>query len=193
MRTIFWDIDTQLDFMVPAGALYVPGAEKIIGAVGALNLHAASRNIPVISSVDAHLEDDVEFKTWPHHCVAGSIGQQKCAATLLEKRVAIPNRPGSAAIDGAQQILLEKQTIDVFSNVNLGSLLHQLDAGRHVIYGVVTEICVMRAALGLSKSGARVEIVTDAIRSLSDDASAKAFGDFTAAGCALTTISQLAI
>ena len=27
---IFWDVDTQVDFMLPGGKLYVPGAEKLI-------------------------------------------------------------------------------------------------------------------------------------------------------------------
>jgi len=111
----------------------------------------------------------------------------------LDKRIVIPNRPCTPAIDGARQIILEKQTIDIFTNVSLPALLEHFHADRHVIYGVVTEICVMRAALGLAKSGASVEIVTDAIRSLSDEASAKALADFTAANCMLTTISQVAI
>ena len=33
-RLLFWDVDTQFDFMHPAGKLYVPGAETIIS-----NLH----------------------------------------------------------------------------------------------------------------------------------------------------------
>jgi nicotinamidase-related amidase len=28
--TLFWDVDTQFDFMQPQGKLYVPGAETII-------------------------------------------------------------------------------------------------------------------------------------------------------------------
>jgi nicotinamidase-related amidase len=31
---LFWDVDTQFDFIHPAGNLYVPGAETIIS-----NLH----------------------------------------------------------------------------------------------------------------------------------------------------------
>ena len=30
MKTVFFDIDTQIDFVYPAGALYVPGAEHIL-------------------------------------------------------------------------------------------------------------------------------------------------------------------
>ena len=177
MKTVFVDVDTQLDFMYPAGALYVPGAETIVDRVGALNRYAASHQLPVISTVDAHSEDDPEFTIWPHHCVVGTTGQQKCAATLLDKN--------------ARQIIVEKQTIDPFVNTRLPEILHELAADRYVVYGVVTEICVRLAALGLRKTGAQVEIVTDAIRSLTDEASAKALAELTAAGCTLTTAPSI--
>ena len=67
MKTVYFDIDTQLDFMVPGGALYVPGAERILQEVARLNLQASL----LISTMDAHDEDDVEFQVWPHHCVQG--------------------------------------------------------------------------------------------------------------------------
>ncbi len=189
--TVFVDVDTQLDFMMPAGALYVPGTEHILDRIASLNRHAAAQGFPVISTVDAHSEDDPEFKTWPHHCVVGTTGQQKCSVTLLEKRVVIPNGRCDLKIDGAQQIVVEKQTIDAFANVNLAAILSKLHADRYVVYGVVTEICVWHVVMGLSKTGARVEIVTDAIRSLSDQASKKALAEFTAAGCGLATIARV--
>ena len=46
MKTVFFDIDTQIDFMYPAGALYVPGAERIVPAIAQLNRHAAGRGFP---------------------------------------------------------------------------------------------------------------------------------------------------
>ena len=191
MQTVFFDIDTQLDFMVPAGALYVPGAESILDRIAVLNRYAASQGIPVISTTDAHSEDDPEFKVWPHHCVVGTVGQQKCGVTLLEKRLVIPNAACASAIAGIQQIVIEKQTIDVYSNVNLPAILRELAADRYVVYGVVTEICVQTAVTGLLKTGARIEVVTDAVRSLSDEAGAKALAGFTAAGCALTTLAKV--
>ena len=87
MSAVFFDIDSQLDFLYPAGALYVPGAEKIVPAIARLNRFAAERGIPVVSTTDAHTEDDPEFKVWPHHCVAGTWGQRKADATFLDKRV----------------------------------------------------------------------------------------------------------
>ena len=192
MSTVFFDIDTQLDFLYPAGALYVPGAEHIIEHVAQLNRYAASHQIPVVSTVDAHTEDDPEFKLWPPHCVAGTAGQQKPSATLLEKRLVIRNTASDLSpVVGAQQIILEKQSVDCFTCVNLTALLRRLSAARCVVYGVVTEICVKNAALGLLRSGLRVEIVADAVRSLNDAVRDQFLAEFQSAGGTLTRVSEV--
>jgi nicotinamidase/pyrazinamidase len=188
---VFFDVDTQLDFLYPAGALYVPGAEAIVPQIAALNRYAAEHGIPVVSTIDAHTENDPEFREWPPHCVAGTAGQQKPAATLLEPRTAIPNVPQDFDVKGARQILLEKQSVDCFTNANLPALLDQLNVKSCVVYGVVTEICVKNAALGLLKSGRNVTLVTDAVRSLDDAKCAQFFQEFAAAGGKLTSVQQL--
>jgi nicotinamidase/pyrazinamidase len=178
MKTVHFDIDTQLDFVFPAGALYAPGAESILENVAALN-----RSAPLlISTVDAHSENDAEFRQWPHHCVAGCLGQRKAASTLLEKPVVIENRRCDFSIGGARQIVIEKQTVDCFTNLHLREILAHLNADQYVVYGVVTEICVKLAAFGLLKTGKRVEIVTHAIRSFNDEAAAATLREFQAAG-----------
>jgi nicotinamidase/pyrazinamidase len=182
VSTVFFDVDSQIDFLYPAGALYVPGAERIVVKIGELNRHAAQRGIPVISTTDAHTENDPEFRSWPPHCVAGTTGQQKPAVTLLDKRVTVANVPTLPETAGAQQILLEKQSLDCFTNPNLIPLLNRLGADRCVVYGVVTEICVKNAIFGLLKIGRRVELVTNAIKELDATASAKMLAEFTAAG-----------
>jgi nicotinamidase/pyrazinamidase len=191
MKTVFFDVDTQIDFLYPAGALYVPGAETIVERLSLLNRHAASRGLTVISTMDAHAEDDPEFKLWPHHCVVGTAGQRKPACTLVENRLTVPNGPCELALDGVRQILLEKQTLDCFSNVNLPMLLNELGAERYVVYGVVTEICVKLAAFGLLKTGKRVELVTDAVRALREDEAAKTLTAFNAAGGILTDVGRV--
>src|SRR5690348_8305586 len=108
MKTAFFDIDTQIDFLFPAGSLYVPGAERLVPALNLLNHYAAAHGIPLVSSMCAHAEDDPEFREWPAHCVVGTVGQLKPTATLLEKRAVIGVSSGDRAIDGAQQILIEK-------------------------------------------------------------------------------------
>ena len=189
MKTVFFDVDTQIDFMYPAGALYVPGAENVVEQIASLNRFAGSQGLPVVSTMDAHAEDDPEFKTWPPHCVAGTAGQQKPAATLLERRIVVPNIPTPAPLDGAQQYLLEKQTFDCFTNVTLVHLLEHLGAERYVVYGVVTEICVKMATDGLLKTGKRVELVTGAVRSLNDAAAAQMTAAFLKKGGVLTTVA----
>jgi nicotinamidase/pyrazinamidase len=191
VRTVFFDIDTQIDFVYPAGALYVPSAETILPAVERLNRHAASHGIPVVSTTDAHTENDPEFRMWPHHCVAGTLGQRKPQATLLESQFVIPSTAGHYRVDGVRQIIVQKQLLDCFSNPNLPRLLEQLNAERYVVYGVVTEFCVRCAALGLLGTGGTVEIVTDAVRSLKDADARRTFDEFTSRGGVLTTLSKI--
>jgi nicotinamidase/pyrazinamidase len=171
MKTVFFDIDTQIDFVYPSGALYVPGAEQILPLIGQLNRQAPF----LISTMDAHSEDDPEFQIYPHHCVVGTTGQRKPAITLL-------NDP--------RQFILEKQQLDCFSSPRLKPLLAELNADRYVVYGVVTEICVRCAAFGLLKTGKPVEIVTDAVKALDEQKASEMFAEFTAAGGLLTTSNR---
>jgi nicotinamidase/pyrazinamidase len=139
----------------------------------------------------AHNENDPEFREWPPHCVAGTAGQLKPQQTLLEKRVVIPARPGDYPIDGAEQILLEKQQLDLFTNPNLAQLLSRLAADRYVVYGVVTEYCVRLAALGLLKTGKPVSVVTDAIQALSQQDCDRTLQEITSSRGKLTTVAEV--
>ena len=51
---IFYDVDTQNDFMNSSGALYVPGAEEIKENLRELAGYAVNKGMPVIASVDRH-------------------------------------------------------------------------------------------------------------------------------------------
>ena len=170
MTTVFFDIDTQIDFLYPAGALYVPGAEKIVPVISELNRKAHV----LISTMCTHSEDDPEFRIYPHHCVAGTVGQKKPAATMVEK-----------------QHIIEKEQLDCFSSSKLMPLLQLINADRYVVYGVVTEICVKLAAFGLLKTGRPVEIVTDGVCALNEADARRMFTEFQAAGGKLTTVAQI--
>jgi nicotinamidase/pyrazinamidase len=194
MRTLYFDIDSQLDFLYPAGALYVPGAEHVVPNIARLNRYAAAHSIPVISTTDAHAEDDPEFKAWPPHCIAGTTGQHKAQATLLDRRIVIPN-VGQASLPvhlaDAQQIIVEKQHVDAFTAPNLARVVDLLAPERFVVYGVVTEICVLFAARGLLKYGKPLTLVTDAVASLTDAASQAALAEIQAGGGTLSTTSEI--
>jgi nicotinamidase/pyrazinamidase len=191
MRTVFFDVDTQIDFLYPAGGLYVPGAERIIPNIAKLNHYAGSNEIPLVSSMDAHSENDTEFLHYPPHCIAGTLGQRKPIETLLGSQSVIPARHVHFKLVEGRQIILQKRALDCFSNLNLPALLDQLEAERYIVYGVVTEICVKYAADGLLKTGKPVELVTDAVRSLSQEASERMLQDFTASGGLLTSTAEV--
>jgi nicotinamidase/pyrazinamidase len=94
----------------------------------------------------------------------------------------IPNRACEFDVTGAHQIILQKQTVNAFDALNIGALLGRLGADRYVVYGVVTEICVLHAALGLLKMGKPVMVVADAIAGLKTEDSEKALSQIRAAG-----------
>lgn len=164
MNTAFFDIDTQIDFVFPAGALYVPGAEGVLPQVARLNRWARERGIPLISTADAHLENDSEFAAWPPHCVAGTLGQRKPDCTMVG------------------QIVLNKRSVDCFTIPELPGLLEQLRVEHAVVYGVVTEICVRHAVFGLLGRGIRVTLVADAVRALNEAEAAAMIRELEARG-----------
>jgi nicotinamidase/pyrazinamidase len=186
---ILFDVDTQVDFLYPVGALYVPGAERIIPNLARLY----ALGLPVIATADAHADEDPEFQQWPPHCVAGTLGQKKPAETLRGDAVVIPNAAGDfpAAWQQASQLIVEKQTLDVFETQTIERILGGRPARRYLVCGVVTEVCVIRAARGLLRQGREVEIVTDAIAALSPAAGQAALDELCAAGATLTTVAAL--
>jgi len=178
MNVIFWDVDTQRDFLNTGGRLYVPGAEKIIPSLHELTVWAGAHQIPIISSACAHRPGDPELKTYGEHCMAGTPGQQKVHETLLPRRFTVPNHQIELPhVKSFQQIIIEKQQFDVFTNPNTDRLVQQFGSRLLILlYGVTTDICVAEAANSLLERGHRVELVTDAIAAL-DAQKAAAFLD----------------
>jgi nicotinamidase/pyrazinamidase len=191
MRTLFVDVDTQIDFLYPAGALYVPGAEAIVPVVAALNAHAAAHGHLVISTADAHAENDPEFFDWPPHCVTGTVGQQKPASTLLPGHVTVPNAKTAQVPLKAPQIILQKQRLDAFSNPQLKAALDVYQPERCVVYGVVTEVCVLFAVEGLKQRCPRVEVVTDAVRALDEGRASESMRRWESDGVLLVTSASI--
>jgi nicotinamidase/pyrazinamidase len=178
----FIDIDTQIDFVFPAGALYGAGAELVIPAVAQLNHHAGKSGIRLISTMCAHPEDAREFQIWKPHCVVDTVGQQKPQATLLAKRAIVPNRKTDSDPGDAEQIIVEKNDLDVFTNPNFSALLDRLGIDECVVYGVFTEYCVKCAITGLLNSGRRVSLVNEATAHLTQAAGAEVLSKFIQAG-----------
>lgn len=163
---IFWDVDTQVDFIEPQGRLYAPGAEVIRPNLARLTRWALDNGILILGDVDAHQIDDEEFAQYPPHCLTGTPGQKKIPETQANPTFFIPNRRVKLPdnLGDFRQVMLEKQTVDVFTNSNTEDLLRRLEPGSEItVYGVVTEVCVALASRGLLERGFPLRIVRDAI------------------------------
>src|SRR5207245_7839001 len=118
-----------------------------------------------------HIVDDPEFMTFPPHCVKGTPGAEFVPEAVSQKYVRVSNDPGSflpADFLQSQQIILEKQTLDIFESRHADALLECLDRNAEfIVFGVVTEYCVRFAAKGLLERKRKVSVVSDAIETLS--------------------------
>lgn len=180
MKQVLWEVDVQADFMLPGGKLYVPGAEKIIPNVNRLVEVARQGHTFLISSVDAHNLDDPELREWPPHCVKGTLGAALIPEARAARSLTIPNQRGFVLprnLGDFRQIILQKNTLDVFDNPNTDALLARLSSGHargsdsgpgFLVFGVVTEFCVRCVVEGLLRRGFRVSIVNDAIQALDE-------------------------
>ncbi|MBI1955603.1 MAG: cysteine hydrolase [Acidobacteria bacterium] len=188
-KTVFVDVDTQADFMLPAGKLYVPGAEKIIPNLERLREFAEEHGVPVITSVDAHATDDPEFQQWPAHCVRATPGQLKIPASLFSRYMVVPLERRFPLTDEElsryQQWILEKADLDMFTNPQADDLVKRLDAEQYVVYGVATEYCVRLAVLGFLKRKRPVTLLLDAIREIEAEGGQKSLQEMEAGGAKL--------
>src|ERR1700722_20807177 len=164
---IFWAVDTQADFMLPEGKLYVPGAEHLLPNIVRLTNQAREGRVLLISHGCIHTADDPEFAQFPLHCIRDTPGAKFVPHALADKVFTVPNHEKSqlpADLYAHQQILLEKDTLDVFQSQHVEKIIERLNPDAEIfIFGVVTEICVLLPATCLLQRGRHVSIVKDAI------------------------------
>jgi nicotinamidase/pyrazinamidase len=196
---ILWEVDTQADFMLPGGKLYVPGAERLLPAIRRLTDAARQDRVFLVSHGCYHAKNDPEFKTFPPHCIKGTVGATYVPEALAENVVTIPNDPSAALpedLSQYQQIHLEKQTLDIFDTLHAAELVNRLGADRlnkdaeFIVFGVVTEYCVRLAAKGLLERGRRVALVRDAIETLKPEDGKRTLAELQALGARLITTDQ---
>ena len=191
---IFWEVDVQRDFVLPGGNLYVPGAEQLLPNIRRLTDAARQGKVFLVSHGDFHTPDDPEFKIFPPHCVKGTPGSELVPQAVTENVARVPNDPGAKLPDDLtryQQILLEKQTLDIFESRHADELVKKLgNQVEFVVFGVVTEYCVSFAVKGLLQRGRRVAVVTDAIETLKKEEGEKTVAEFVHLGARLTTTDQ---
>ena len=179
-KTLFWNVDTQEDFIDQSGKLYVQGAEEIRPVLKQITDFAKSEGIRVVNTCDYHhinseeLSSTPDFEiSFPQHCLAGSSGAEFISETLPESPILIDwdlELAIYAEFDDPERfrnIVIRKDAFDVFTgNPYADKIVQILQPDQVFVYGVSTNVCVDKAVVGLSERGVKVFVFEDAIKEL---------------------------
>lgn len=182
-KTVFWDVDTQYDFMMDDGKLYVPNAMAIIPNLAQITKYARENGIQIMGSVDEHTQSDAELsdkpdfhETFPPHCMKGTKGQAKIEATKPENPLWIESKKQTKAQLEAKikkhtgEIIFKKQRFDVFSNPNVDDVLEIVSPEHIVVYGVALDVCDAHAIEGfLAPKKYKLTLIEDATKPIYED------------------------
>jgi nicotinamidase/pyrazinamidase len=197
--TVLWDVDTQVDFMLPDGKLYVRGAEQTVSAMKRLVDAARAAGIVHVASADDHELTDVEIAaepdfitTYPPHCLRGTRGARKIPETEQEDPVPITLEVLPERYFAGREFLILKKSFDVFTNPNTDRLLDRLKPDEVVVFGVATDVCDDAAIRGFLARGLKVRFVENAARGLDDERVALCKASWRAQGVEFTTAEVIA-
>ncbi len=180
-RVLFWNVDTQIDFINPEGKLYVSGAEKLKPVWAKITRFAKTHQVRVINTMDYHYINSAELsvypdfqKSFPQHCMAGTSGARYIEETIPECPVIFEwdktyhlHEDFDDPVNN-RNIVIRKDAFDVFEgNCNTENLLKYLNPDKIFVYGVTTNVCVDKAVVGLANRGYHVFVLEDAIKELS--------------------------
>lgn len=206
MAEIFWDVDTQYDFMRADGRLYVPGSEEIIPVLKRLTQHAHRHRIRIVASADDHVPGHRELsaqpnwtETFPEHCMRGTPGQRKIPETHLRNPLVIEPEPQDPAallervLSHEGNILFHKHWFDVFTNPNVLPVVDALAPERIVLYGVALDVCNRYAIEGFleHRPGIPITLVTDATRAIRAEQTETLLEDWRRRGVALAESDEI--
>jgi len=142
-----------------------------------------------------HSPNDPEFQAFPPHCVKGTPGSDFVAPALTGSVAKVPNEADTGLppdLSRYQQVLLEKQTLDIFESRHADELVKRLPRNAEfVVFGVVTEYCVRLAAKGLLERGRLVSVVEDAIETLNPTEGERTLSELRGMGAKMITTEQI--
>jgi nicotinamidase/pyrazinamidase len=201
---IFWDVDTQFDFMKPEGALYVPGAETIIDKVSEVRKFALQNGYSMIADMDWHNSDNEEIsespdfkKTFPPHCMAGSPGSERLGylgdvpIEYIETDK-IPRDKLKKLVEKEQfHVVIRKESLNVFDNPNTGNLIESVKPEAMAVFGVALDFCVKLVLEGLAKhDGIKRILLRDVVKGLDPKTEGDILNEMQQAGVEITEFAK---
>lgn len=126
-RTALLVVDMLNDFCEPGGAMVLPGADRLYGAIGRLVDAARGGGGKVVWACDRHATlDDAEFRKRTPHCLAGTWGAEVVDALRVHQ----------------DDFTLPKRRFSAFFDTDLERWLREHGLDQVIVCGVVTNICV---------------------------------------------------
>ena len=145
-------VDMLNDFLLPDGKLYCgPTAEAIISGVKAKVQEYVKNGEPIIFLADAHDEEDLEFKRFRKHCVAGTDG-----AEIIKEIWDVVKAYGNFEV-------MEKTRYSGFYGTDLDDAVDFGKPDLAEVVGICTSICVMDTVGGLANRDYKINVYKDMV------------------------------
>ena len=204
-QTVFWDVDTQCDFMQPEGKLYVPGAETIIPKVSEVRRFALEGGYSMVADIDWHSRDNEEIsetpdlkETFPPHCMAGEPGSERVGflGDVQIETIEMDEVDADAIQPLIRKeqfhIVIRKNSLDVFDNPNTDKLVKLIEPKRVIVFGVALDFCVYYVVRGLCKfPDIRICVLKDVVKGLEARPEREIFDEFKKMGVEVTEMNSI--
>jgi len=147
-------VDMLKGFLEEGHPLYVGDkARQIITNIQGLLEQELAQGLKILFVCDQHEPDDLEFKMFPPHCIAGTP-----EAEVIPELAKYPGE------------IIPKKRYSAFFNTSLEEKLKQLKPDKIIVCGVLTNICVMHTVADARNRDYYVEVPVDCVASSDEKA-----------------------
>ncbi len=149
MANVVLVVDMLKGFLEEGHPLYVGDrARGIIPKIQGLLEQELKQGARVFFICDRHDPDDLEFKMFPRHCIAGT-----------------PEANVIPELAGYEGEIIPKKRYSAFFNTELEQKLRRLKPEKLIVCGVLTDICVLHTVADARNRDYYVEVPVDCVAS----------------------------
>lgn len=141
----------MLEGFTRSGPLASPRVAALLAEQAAF-LRALPDDSFVVFACDAHEPDDVEFRRFPPHCLAGSPEADICS----ELTAVVKDR-------GLAHMIVRKRQFSAFVETDLGEFVAERDNKDWIVIGCVTDCCIEANVAELVYRGCNVTVIRNLV------------------------------
>lgn len=170
-------VDVQNDF-VEGGALGVDGGNRVAAGIAAFLKEHAKDYAVIATSQDWHIDPGEHFKTWPVHCVAGTVGAEivePVTEALGAVKVPVLHFHKGQYDDGYSASSAVPAGTEAGNALSLAVVLDDHGVTDVDVVGIATDHCVRATATDLAAENrpysTNVTVFSDLVAGVSPEAS----------------------